>query len=273
VGRIILGVALAIASTTTLDATGLTAFSALPLIPLFALFAWFDRIPPRELGFARGRAGDYALASGHVLFVMIALAALAYAAARIDLTGLNLPRAIRNIAIMALATFVIAIITEEGFFRGWMWAALRRRGAGSFATLVMTTVAFVLWHISFVFLSGDFHFGASDIPLFFVNATLLGLIWGLLRLGSGSIVASSAGHGVWNGLTYVLFGIGSNVGALGIRNVSLYGPEVGLYGAALNAIAAGALFRIYRAKLREIASAVSIDGDIASTDDLKCAVG
>ena len=52
----------------------------------------------------------------------------------------------------------------------------------------MTTVAFVLWHISFVFLSGDFHFGASDVPLFFVNATLLALIWGLLRLGSGSII-------------------------------------------------------------------------------------
>jgi hypothetical protein len=40
------GVALAIAITTTMDATGLSAFSALPLLPLVALFWIFAEVLP-----------------------------------------------------------------------------------------------------------------------------------------------------------------------------------------------------------------------------------
>ena len=40
----ILGLAVAIAVTATMDATGLTAFSALPLFPLALLFAWRERL-------------------------------------------------------------------------------------------------------------------------------------------------------------------------------------------------------------------------------------
>ena len=99
-------------------------------------------------------------------------------------------------------------------------------------------------------LSGEFHFGASDVPVFFINATLIGLVWGLLRLGSGSIIVSSAAHGLWNGLTYVLFGVGSGLGALGIRDVSLYGPEVGWIAVALNAAFAAFLIWLFRDRLQ-----------------------
>lgn len=249
-GRILLGVGLAIACTTLLDATGLTDLSALPLIPLFALFAWLDRISRVELGLTVGHAREFALALAHPIFVIGGLAALSFAAAAIDVSHLNVGKAAANVAIMAIATFLVAIVTEEGFFRGWLWAALLRQGSSPLATLVWTTVAFVAWHVSFVFVSGEFHFAAADVPMFFVNASLIGLIWGLLRLGSGSVVVSSAAHGLWNGLTYVLFGVGSGVGALGIREVSLYGPEVGFYGAALNAIVAATLFWLNRAKLK-----------------------
>ena len=37
-------------------------------------------------------------------------------------------------------------------------------------TLMVTSAAFVLWHVPFVFLSGEFAFGTAQIPLFFVNA-------------------------------------------------------------------------------------------------------
>jgi membrane protease YdiL (CAAX protease family) len=249
-GRILFAVALAITCTTVLDASGLAAFSALPLIPLFAAFAWLERVPRSELGFTRGTVDGYALAVAHPLLVMGALAVLAFAAGAIDLSAFDGTKTARNVAILVIATFLLAIITEEGFFRGWLWAALTRHGLSPLATLVLTTLAFVLWHVSFVFVSNEFHFAKSDIPLFFVNATLLGLIWGLLRQGSNSIIVSSAGHGVWNGLTYVLFGVGSTPGALGIRNVTLYGPEVGLYGALLNTGVLGLLFWKYRAGLR-----------------------
>ena len=248
-GRILLGVLLAIACTTLLDATGYGTFSALPLIPLFVGFAWLDRIPLAQLGLKRGTPAYYGLALAHPILVIAALTTLAAAYGMLDLARFDASKAARNIALVAIATFVMAIITEEGFFRGWLWAALSKRGIAPLVRLLATTAAFVLWHVSFVFLSTDFHFAPAQIPLFFANATLLGLIWGLLRFGSGSILVSSAGHGLWNGLVYVLFGVGSGVGVLGIRDVGMFGPEVGLYGIVLNGAFAGLLFWQLRNRL------------------------
>ena len=250
-GRILFGVGLAIAATATLDFLGYAMLSALPLIPLFFLFAFLDRIPRRELGLIAGTGKGYALALAHPLVVIGLLGWLAYAAGAVDLTALDGAKAMRNIAITALATFVMAIITEEGFFRGWLWAALGRLGKSPWTILITTSIAFVLWHVSFVFISNEFHFEPAHIPYFFANATLLGLIWGMLRLGSGSIVVSSASHGLWNGLVYVLFGVGSGAGALGIKQLGLFGPEVGLYGIALNAAFFAVLWWLYREKLAD----------------------
>ena len=245
----ILGVILALACTAVLDASGLTIFSALPLIPLFALFAWLERIKPRELGLTLGRPLYYIVAVAHPLLVMGALAALALSGGAMGPAGVDWPKALTNIALLAGTTMIMAIVTEEGFFRGWLWASVSRQGGSPLPALAITTVAFVLWHVSYVFLSDEFQFARSDIPLFFANATLLGLIWGLLRFGSGSIVVSSVGHGLWNGLAYVLFGIASGTGVLGIRDVTRYGPEVGVYGVVLNGLFAAALAWSLRHKL------------------------
>ena len=71
----------------------------------------------------------------------------------------------------------------------------------------------------------------------------LGFIWGLLRSISGSIVVSSVSHGLWNAGAYAFFGYGSTVGALGIKETAIYGPEVGFLGFALNLLFAAALWR------------------------------
>jgi membrane protease YdiL (CAAX protease family) len=245
-----LSLALAIACTTALDASGLTSLSALPLIPIFAAFAFSQRIRASDLGFVRGRLRDYGLALGHPCIVTGGLALLAYVGGAIEPSHFDAARTAANFLKMTFATFLIAIVTEEGFFRGWLWAALERCGISNTVTLILTSGAFVLWHVSYVFLSGAFEFASSDIPLFFVNAALLGLIWGMLRLVSGSVIVSSAGHALWNGLVYVLFGIGSKVGALGIVQVSLFGPEVGLFGASLNLILFCAIAWRFRHQLR-----------------------
>lgn len=49
--------------------------------------------------------------------------------------------------------------------------------------------------------------------------------------------------GVWNGFAYVFFGFGTKVGALGIENTALYGPEIGGAGLVLNVLFAAALWR------------------------------
>ena len=248
-GRIVLAVVLAVGITTALDASGYSAFSALPLIPLFVGFALLDRIPREELGLTLGGTDHYSLALAHPLLVMAALAALAQAFGALDLHGFDLGPTARDVAIVAGATFVMAIVTEEGFFRGWLWAAIARRGAAPVVTLAVTSLAFLAWHLSFALISADFHFVPAQVPVFLLNVMLLGVIWGLLRLGSGSIVVSSAGHGLWNGLAYVLFGVGDRVGELGIKDIGIFGPEVGVLGACLNAGFAVLLCWLYRDKL------------------------
>ena len=79
-----------------------------------------------------------------------------------------------------------------------------------------------------------------------VNAAVLGLIWALLRSISGSIVVSSVCHGLWNGGAYAFFGYGTKVGALGIADTAIYGPEVGILGLGLNILFAATLWRYAR---------------------------
>ena len=85
-------------------------------------------------------------------------------------------------------------------------------------------------------LKTGFDLPANQIPVFLLNAAVLGAVWGLLRCLSGSVMVASLSHGVWNGITYVLFGFGSTVGALGIKDTTFYGPEVGVLGLGVNVV-------------------------------------
>jgi hypothetical protein len=49
-------------------------------------------------------------------------------------------------------------------------------------------------------------------------------------------------HGLWNGGAYTFFGFGSRVGALGVQDTTIYAPEVGLLGLALNVLFAATLW-------------------------------
>ena len=151
-------------------------------------------------------------------------------------------KAWRKVAVLSGATVLVALITEEGIFRGWLFASLRSAGVKRSATLVVSSLAFSLWHLSAVTLSTGFDLPAAQIPVFMLNAAVMGLIWGLLRAISGSILVSSVSHGLWNGGAYVFFGYGTTAGVLGIHDTAIYGPEVGFLGFGLNLLFAGALW-------------------------------
>ena len=124
------------------------------------------------------------------------------------------------------------------------WAALKRGGQSDTRVLIWTTVAFVIWHLPAISLDTGFDIPANEIPIFLVNATLLSLAWGLLRMISGSILVPSVCHAVWNAIAYPFFGFGEKVGALGIESTHIFGPEVGVLGIAINSIAVLAFVRI-----------------------------
>lgn len=242
----IAGTSAAILVTTAMDANGLAAFSALPLMPLTALLWYLQKFSQAEIGLAWGAARGYRLAVAYPLIVLGLTAIVAFAAGATDTSETDWNKTLINFGLMSTIGIVMGLITEEGFFRGWLWAALRRAGQSETQALLWTSLAFTAWHVSAISLDTGFDVPAAEIPVYLVNATLLGLIWGMLRMMTGSIVVASVSHALWNGIDYPFFGFGENVGALGIQQTHIYGPEVGLVGIVLNTLFAAALYQLIK---------------------------
>jgi membrane protease YdiL (CAAX protease family) len=246
----ITAVFLAIAITSTMDATGFTLFSALPLCALTAGLWFIQRMSRAEIGLRFGRPRAYGVALLHPLLVIGALTIIAVFAGVGHVDHVQWKRVGTRVLVSALVGPIMGLLTEEGFFRGALWASLRRAGLADVAVLLWTSVAFALWHISAVVLNTGFNPPPSQVPLFLVNAFVMGMIWGWMRAISGSIVVSSFCHSIWNAVAYSLYGFGAKVGALGVRDTSLYAPEVGILGLVLNVVFLAILFGWWRGNRR-----------------------
>jgi CAAX protease family protein len=212
-----LGVIIAIAITTVMDTRGLSTFSAIPLLPLMALFWHLERFSRADVGFVWGRLRNYGVALLHPVIVLGLAVLMALIAGAVNLESTVWHKAWLNLALVTLSTVLIATVTEEGFFRGWLWASLYHSGHKKPWIVVWTSISFAAWHLPDVLLETGFNPPLAQVPIYIVNATLLGAVWGMLRLISGSVIVTSVVHGVWNGVAYVLFGFGAKVGALGIE--------------------------------------------------------
>jgi membrane protease YdiL (CAAX protease family) len=240
-----IGTLLAIAATAAMDAVGLSGLNALPLIPLFVLFSFLQRLSRAEIGLTRGRWRDYALALFYPALVLGLAGLIAWLSGAVSLASTDWPKTWLSLAFLTLANGLGALVTEEGFFRGWLWGSLQRAGVTERGLLVWTSLAFAAWHMSTALLPTDFRPPLAQVPIYLLNAAVIGLIWGLMRQRSGSILVTAVSHGVWNGLAYVFFGVGTTIGALGIQNTGVFGPEVGLVGLALNLAFAAVLWLGY----------------------------
>jgi hypothetical protein len=198
----IAGTSAAIAITTTLDATGYTVFSALPLFPLTALFWYLQKFSRAEIGLAWGPPYAYGLALAYPAIVLSLIGLIAFLAGAVDTSQADWNKTFLNMALMSSTGVILVAIS----------------------------------------LDTGFDVPANEIPIYLVNATFLGLVWGLLRQVSGSVVVPAVCHSVWNGIDYPLYGFGEKVGALGIEQTHIYGPEVGIIVVAINAVVVGALF-------------------------------
>lgn len=229
-----IGTLLAIAGTTAMDAVGLSDWNYLPLVPLFFLYWYLWRLSRTEIGLTWGRPRDYALAVFYPVLVIGLIGLIAWLSGVISTAHTDWTHVWIQLASSLIFTFLIAIVTEEGIFRGWLWAALQRAGVTERGLLVWTSVAFAAWHVSTALLPTQYHPPLAQVPIYLLNAGVIGLNWGLMRQRSGSIVVTAVSHSVWNTLVYVFIGVGTTVGALGIQNSVVFGPEVGLVGLALN---------------------------------------
>jgi membrane protease YdiL (CAAX protease family) len=240
----VIGTLLAIAATAVMDVVGLV--NVLPLVLLFLLFWYLQHLSRAEIGWTWGRWRDYALAVFYPLLVLGLVGLIAWLSGAVKLATIDwfsTVFSIKNGLVLYILTNGLgALVTEEGFFRGWLWASLRRAGVTARGVLVWTSVAFAAWHVSTALLPTAFHPPLAQVPIYIANAGVIGFIWALMRQRSGSIVVTSVSHGVWNGLVYVLFSTGTTLGALGIHNTGVFGPEVGWVGLALNVAFAAVLW-------------------------------
>jgi hypothetical protein len=85
----IVGILIAIAGTTTMDATGLSDFSAFALLPLMLLFWYLEGLSRSEMGFRWGKPAHFALALLYPLVVIGGIAIVATLAGAVDLSKTN----------------------------------------------------------------------------------------------------------------------------------------------------------------------------------------
>lgn len=246
--------ALSIASITILDFTDYADFSALALIPL-ALIGWgLKKYSKQEIGLNWGKKEDYLLALGYPLLVLgISIGAMSvFGSLQMSPPKSSVQRFIFVIFVNIAIGILLGLLTEEGFFRGVLWRMLKENDYSPRNILIATTVVFTLWHIPVAL----FEFG-EDITListliFLINATLLGLNWGLLRLRSNSILVAAVSHSFWNTLVYFLFGFGDTLsGLFSLPSDSIFSPERGALGVLLNGFVFIVLYRISKSQLLE----------------------
>lgn len=238
----VLAVIIAVLVSSTMDANGLTNFSAVALFPVLLVACVLIRYPFKDLGLVWGRAADYKLAIVYPVAAIGVGTLIAFVSRATDFSHAHWRSAVINFAIFIVTGAILSLITEEGFFRGWLWASLEKARVSSRGIILATSIAFALWHISLVTLAKGFTLPPQQAAVYILNVAFIGVIWGCMRSRSGSIIVTGASHTLWNALTYVLYGIGPLSGFLGIKQTFIYGPEVGVIGLLLNIVVAVILF-------------------------------
>ena len=240
------GIAAALATNMIANAGVLPGMGALLLFPLLVLCWSIERCSRREMGFVRGHLRHYGLGLLHPLLVLGLLALLAWLTGATTIPTVDWSQLARDVALVALTTTLVTSVTEDGFFRGWLWASLRRAGVHEEHVVLLTGIAFGLWHLPYALLGTGYAPWSAEVPLLILNASIVGIAWGLLRVLSGSLLVAAVTHGVWNGVVYELFNNGAEIGALGIQNTAVFGPEAGVVAGVLNLGYALGLWLWYR---------------------------
>jgi hypothetical protein len=168
--------------------------------------AW-NLAPAAAIGFAMGVAG---LAAA---LAVAGLAGAAHPAADGPLTHWGAVPGVLVAGVLVL----FQCWAEEALFRGWLQPVLCDRW-GVWSGLAVTTVLFGLAHSV-----------RTPSPIAILNATLAGLMFGLLALRSGGLTAPIAAHFGYNWAEQSIFGLTPNPGvdAMGsIFNFDLSGPPI-----------------------------------------------
>lgn len=219
---------------TTMQGAFYNLWLAVMMIALWAA----QRLTKREVGIAVGDPESYVVALTYAVGIIGCVALGAWATQLIDLKDYSATTVFRRLSLNFLLTFVPALITEEGFFRGALWGSCVRAGFTPTKTIIWTSLAFGLWHFAVPIIDPDFAQPFNKVPQYVIGSTFFGVAMGLLRLRSGSIIVPSFCHALWNASVYTFFGAGEKMGQLGIADPSIWDPERGYAGLVLATLVA-----------------------------------
>ena len=127
-----------------------------------------QRLTKREIGIAVGDPKSYFFALVYAVGIIGCVALGAWAAQLIDLKDYSAATVFRRLSLNFLVTFALALITEEGFFRGALWGSCARAGFSPTKTIVWTSLAFGLWHLVVPIIDPDFAQPLSKVPHYVV---------------------------------------------------------------------------------------------------------
>ena len=134
------------------------------------------------------------------LLVLGLVAAIAWFLGEIDTFDTNWNKTYLSIGLMTSTGAHRVLITGEGFFPGWLWAALKRGRTSDVQILLLASLGFTLWHGTAITLETGFYITLRKVSFFLINLTILGLIWEILRVLSESILVPAVSHAVWDGI-------------------------------------------------------------------------
>jgi hypothetical protein len=246
----VVAVVVAIVVNAVMDGIGLSSISFASLFPLTLIFWGIQRLPRKSMGIALGKLPHYGMALLHPILIVGAIAIIAMLSGVFDTSQTNWLTARSDFLSMVVMSIVLGMLTEEGFFRGWLYGSLQSAGLSEFQVVLWTAIAFSLWHIPAVSMNTEDALPLAQIPVLLINGVIIGVIWGMLRSISGSILVTSVCHAVWNACVYVFFGFGTTIGALGIRPAAVYGPESGFWGLGLNLVLVTMLWQWWQHRQR-----------------------
>lgn len=157
-----------------------------------AVTAWRGNGPRIDLGLRlRWPEVGWGAAAGLVALVLAGLAAAATTLLDDSVTSSAAEIAAQlqeeagrlSVVVFALAVVLGAPFVEEVFFRGLLFASLRKRGVSVLWTIAITSVAFAAFHLE---------------PMRFLILLPTGIVLGWVRWRTGSLGAAMVAHGVVN---------------------------------------------------------------------------
>ncbi|MBD8021474.1 CPBP family intramembrane glutamic endopeptidase [Brevibacterium gallinarum] len=124
---------------------------------------------------------------------------------QLEATGLAMPLVLfvlLQIVQVVIAAFVpngVLGLGEELGWRGYLTAALRRRGVGTVAMIVVSGAIWGAWHAPVLLLGHNFETRSPiTIPIMMIGCICVGAVFVWLRETSGSIWPAAIGHGGFN---------------------------------------------------------------------------